>query len=185
MDLVRPAVEHLGSYLDALERGWSPESVRPDAAAEEEEQIRSDPLAFLATMEDRAGQGPPVVLPDGTLAERLPGLRRWMWDGSFCGTIGFRWRPGTADLPPHCLGHVGYSVVPWKRNLGHATAALNLLLPEAAATGLPYVELTTDTDNLASQRVILANGGVFVERFDKPKAYGGEPCLRFRIFLDD
>jgi len=35
-----------------------------------------------------------------------------MWDGEFCGQIAFRWQPGTEALPPHCLGHVGYSVVP-------------------------------------------------------------------------
>jgi predicted acetyltransferase len=41
-----------------------------------------------------------------------------MWDGEFCGSIGLRWLPGTEELPPHCLGHIGYAVVPWKRRLG-------------------------------------------------------------------
>jgi predicted acetyltransferase len=75
-------------------------------------------------------------------------------------------------------------VVPWKRNRGYATTALRVLLPEARAVGLPFVELTTDLVNLASQRVITANGGVLVEEFDKPAAYGGAPSLRFRIQLD-
>jgi predicted acetyltransferase len=38
-----------------------------------------------------------------------------MWDGDFAGAINLRWQPGTAELPPHCLGHIGYGVVPWKR----------------------------------------------------------------------
>ena len=71
-----------------------------------------------------------------------------------------------------------------KRNQGYATAALRQLLPEAKAVGLPYIELTTDRDNVPSQRVITANGGVLVERFDKPEPYGGGPALRFRISLD-
>ncbi|HEY3747138.1 MAG TPA: hypothetical protein VGL17_12890 [Gemmatimonadaceae bacterium] len=49
--------------------------------------------------------------------------------------------------------------------------------------GLPYVELTTDTTNIASQRAILANGGKVVEQFNKPDAYGGAASLRFRIPL--
>ena len=54
-----------------------------------------------------------------------------MWDGEFCGSIGFRWQPGTSTLPPYVLGHIGYAVVPWKRGRGYATQALALLLPEA------------------------------------------------------
>jgi predicted acetyltransferase len=48
---------------------------------------------------------------------------------------------------------------------------------------LPYVELTTDTSNAASQRVIEANGGRVVERFNKPAHYGGAESLRYRIAL--
>jgi predicted acetyltransferase len=97
--------------------------------------------------------------------------------------IGFRWQPGTTALPPTCLGHVGYSVVPWKRGRGYATRALALLLPDAAREGLPYVELTTDEENVASQRVIAANGGRLVERFTKLPAHGGGIGLRFRVTL--
>ncbi len=50
--------------------------------------------------------------------------------------------------------------------------------------GLPYVDLTTDVDNVASQKVITSNGGVLVERFTKPAAYGPDsPALRWRIRL--
>jgi predicted acetyltransferase len=106
-----------------------------------------------------------------------------MWDGEFCGSIGFRWRPGTEELPPHVLGHVGYSVVPWKRRQGYATEAVRQLLPLAAAEGLRYVEITTDPDNVASQRVIEANGGVLVGRFRYLPAYGKDLGVRYRIAL--
>jgi predicted acetyltransferase len=45
------------------------------------------------------------------------------------------------------------------------------------------VELTTDPDNLPSQRVVTSNGGVLMGRFTKPAQYGGDDHLRFRIDL--
>ena len=124
-----------------------------------------------------------MVLPDGSTVTRLPGYHRWMWDGEFCGMIGFRWQPGTSELPPHVLGHIGFSVVPWKRRRGYASRALEMLLPEAKKEGLDYVELTTDETNIASRRVIEANGGKLVDRFKKAAAYGGAESLRYRIHL--
>ena len=182
MELVTPSLAQLDSYVAALRRGWSPDNVRGAAAAQEQlARIEQDAAALLASLDDRLAQGAPIKLPDGSTAQRLPGFVRWMWDGEFCGSIGFRWQPGTAALPPHVLGHVGYTVVPWKRGQGFATQALLALLPEAHALGMPYVEITTDTDNLASQRVIEKAGGVLFERFTQPAAYGGEPGLRWRI----
>ena len=183
MQLVRPTERHLSSYVEALERGWSPNTTRPEAGFEELATIRTDGRAFIAAMEDRSAKGEPIRLPDGSVVRRLPGFRRWMWDGEFCGSIGLRWQEGTTDLPPHCLGHIGYAVVPWKEGLGYAKAALAQLLPEARAVGLPFVDITTDPDNVASQRVILANGGVLVERFIKPPQFGSATGLRYRIEL--
>ncbi len=130
-----------------------------------------------------SGRSTPVILADGSFVPRIPGFRRWMWDGDFAGTIGFRWVPGTPALPPHCSGHIGYSVVPWKRRRGYATAALALMLPEARQRGLPYVELVTDIDNLPSQRVILANGGALVGDFQLGPEHGSAAARRFRIPL--
>lgn len=184
MELVWPAEEYLPGYVDALERGWSADNVRPEAAIREQlDHIARDPADFLRSLVDREGKGAPVVMRDGSTMPRLPGYRKWMWDGEFCGSIGFRWQPGTSALPPHVLGHVGYTVVPWKRGRGYATLALKLILPEARAEGLEYVEFTTDPDNVPSQRVILANGGVRVERFTKLPQLGGTEGLRYRIYL--
>jgi predicted acetyltransferase len=183
MQLVWPAREYLPEYAAALRRGWSPDNLRPEAALEELECIAADPDGFLAEQVDRDAKGPPIILPGGTTVPRLPGIHRWMWDGEFCGSIGFRWQPGTPELPPYCLGHIGYSVVPWKRRRGYATQALADILPEARLVGLPYVELTTDTSNVASRRVIEANGGRVVERFNKAAHYGGAESLRLRIEL--
>ena len=183
MRLVRPAPEHLESYVAALGRGWSPDNERAAAGQEELLRVRDDPVAFLGSMEDREANGPAVTLPDGTRVPRLPGIRRWMWDGAFAGSIGFRWQPGSPALPPHCLGHIGYAVVPWKQGRGYAKAALRAILQEARAVDLPYVEITADAANVASQRVIDSAGGVLHERFRKPAAFGGGEALRYRIAL--
>lgn len=183
MNLVQPAPEHLASYIEALERGWSDDSQRPGAGMETLTRIQADAAAFLEEQTDPEGLGPSVTLPDGTRVPRLPSYTRWMWDGEFAGSISFRWRPGTTDLPPYCLGHIGYNVVPWKRGLGYATRALGLILPLARDLAFPFVELTTDTTNIASQRVILKNGGEFFERFTKPASSGGHEGFRYRIPL--
>lgn len=184
MELVWPSLEFLPGYVDALKRDWSPDNVRGEAATREHlEEITKDAAAFVAGLVDREASGPPIVLADGSTAPRLPGYQRWIWDGEFCGLIGFRWQPGTEALPPTCLGHIGYKVVPWKQRRGYATEALRLLLPEARAEGLRYVEITTEPDNLASRRVIEANGGVLVEEFVKPKGLGGTPALKYHVRL--
>lgn len=182
MELVWPSLATLAEYVSALEHGWTPDNERGREAADEElRRIEESPSRFIASLVDLQGIGPAVQLPDGSLVPRLPGYRKWMWDGGFCGSINLRWQPGTGALPWYCLGHVGYSVVPWKRRQGHATRALALLLPEAKALGLPYLELTTDAGNVASQKVILASGGVLLGEEEKPQAYRGGRLLRYRI----
>ena len=184
IELSTPTLARLPRYVEALQRGWSPDSLRGRVAAEEQlAVIAQDAAGFVDRQTDPEALGGPVTLPDGSIVTRIPGRHFWIWDGDFCGTLGFRWQNGTAALPAHVLGHVGYGIVPWKCRMGCATAALRLLLPLARAQGLPHLEITTDPDNLASQKVIAANGGALVERFTKPAAFGGTPGLRFRIAL--
>ncbi len=182
--LLRPAAEYLPAYIAALERGYSPSTSRAEKRIEELDAIVADAEAFIASCEDLEARGAPIVLPDGSRVPRLPGFQRWMWDGDFAGSVGLRWQVGTPELPAWCHGHVGYSVVEWKRGRGYATAALAMILPEARAVGLPYVEIVTSPENAASQRVIAANGGVLIERFRMVAAYhGGGAALRYRIAL--
>jgi len=182
--LERPTLAMLPSYVAALSTGYSPDNMRGRAAAEEElARIEADPAGFLAGLDDPHALGGPIPLPDGSFVPRLPGYVRWIWDGEFAGAIGFRWQDGTSELPPYALGHIGYSVVPWRQRRVYATQALALTIPAARAMGMAWLTLTTDPGNLASQKTIEANGGVLIERFRKIAAWGGGETLRYRIVL--
>lgn len=184
MELVRPRLEHIERYIAARVRGFSFDlNPDPAAAARLTAQIQADPVAYLASVEELDPTGQTVTLVDGSTVPRLPQYTRWMWDDDFAGVITFRWQRGTTALPDYVLGHIGYAVVEWKRGRGYATQALHDMLAIPRTEGLDSVELTTNVDNLASQRVILNNGGVFVERFDRPPSQGGAPLHRYRIDL--
>ena len=186
MILIAPSMDALPSYRAALERGWSSEAAAEDPAqaARELAEIDADPQAFVAALNEPTRGGRPITLPDGSEVPRLPGIRRWMWDDDYVGAISVRWQPGTMELPPYCLGHIGYAVVPWQRRRGHASSALGQMLTIARDEGLPYVDIVTDVDNLASQQVVRANGGELVEEFTTVAASGSRPVLRFRVLLN-
>ena len=56
-------------------------------------------------------------------------------------------------------GHIGYDVRPSARRAGHATRMLALALPIAHELGIDPALLTCDATNIASRKVIEANGG--------------------------
>jgi RimJ/RimL family protein N-acetyltransferase len=191
--LVSPGPEHVPAYRAALQNGYWPSNLRGAASAREQlDHLQLDPQGFLAAKDDPQGLGPAVVLPDGSMAARLPGLVRWIWldqpssEGpalGFAGSIGLRWMAGHAPLPPHVLGHIGYSVVPWQRRQGLATWALGAVLPLARQQGMNRLEITTDPDNVASQRVIESHGGLLLGRYARGAAMGGGEILRYQIVL--
>ena len=184
VELRTPTLELLPHYVAALRRGWTPDHLLGRAAIDEQMlAIDQDAAGFVARQTDLEALGDAVTLPDGSKVARIPGRQYWIWDGEFCGRLSIRWQPGMSTLPPHVLGHVGYTVVAWRRGQGVATQAVRAVLPYARAQGLRYVEVTTDPDNLASQKVITANGGRLIESFVRPAAYGSMPALRYRIAL--
>lgn len=72
-------------------------------------------------------------------------------------------------------GHIGYAIRPSMRGMGLGTKQLKLVLNEAKRLGIDRVLVTTNPDNVISQRVILACGG-------KPEHLSPDKC-RFWIHL--
>ena len=58
-------------------------------------------------------------------------------------------------------GHCGYSVRPTERGKGYAKEMLRLNIQNAKALGIPKLLITCDVSNAASEKTILANGGVY------------------------
>jgi predicted acetyltransferase len=186
IELVTPSQRHLQSYTAALQRGWIPNEMRPESGREALDRIGKDSDAFLSWLCD-SKPDETIPLPDGTLVPRLPSLTKWLWDGAFCGSIQFRWQEVAGrvvdELPHYCLGHIGYGVVPWKQRQGLATKALALMLPIARDKGITKLQINTQPATLASQRVIEANGGQFIQAITLPKFYGHAEEWIYQIVL--
>lgn len=183
VELVVPSLELLPDYLDAVRRGWMGDRVLFGSPEELLALAEQDPQLVLDRLRDRSTDGV-LYYRDGSAGPRVPALFRWVWDGGFAGNIDLRCQPGGDDrLPDDIPGHVGYATVEWKRGRGYATRALSLMLALAKAEGMTQVELVTDVDNVASQRVVERNGGVRVEEFEQTDRLGGGHAVRWHITL--
>jgi predicted acetyltransferase len=120
----------------------------------------ADPAEFaryLRQLEQEAQDQSPR--PEG----RVPQTTLWWVAGDeYLGRISIRHRL-TARLRA-IGGHIGYDIRPSARQRGHATAMLAAALPVARSLGIDQALLTCDEDNLASHRVIEANGGVLADK---------------------
>ena len=110
--ILRPGLAEEPSHLAALRAGWSPDNLWQAVAQEQVALVASDARAFIAHLRDPGAQAGPVTLPDGSSVARLPGITRWVWGGVFWRSVNLRWQPGTAALPDHVLGHVGFPSCP-------------------------------------------------------------------------
>ena len=78
-------------------------------------------------------------------------------------------------------GHCGYSVRPTERGKGYAAEMLRLNIQNAKTLGIPKMLVTCNSVNIASEKTIVANGGVY----EKTILVDGCEMKRYWITVDD
>lgn len=77
-------------------------------------------------------------------------------------------------------GHCGYTVRPSDRGYGYAKEILRLNLRNAKGLGIDKLLITCHSDNTASEKTILANGGVY----EKTITVDGTEIKRYWIIVE-
>ncbi|GIJ43279.1 hypothetical protein Val02_01650 [Virgisporangium aliadipatigenens] len=160
--LVLPAVEFHASFLGAMAefqaegRGSADDLTMIGDEIREHAPLWTSPDAFRGYVLGLRAQAleetprPEWMVPDTTL---------WWVDGVvYLGRVSIRHR--LSERLRLVGGHIGYDVRPSARRRGHATAMLRAALPVARGLGIDSALVTCDVTNVASRRVIEANGGV-------------------------
>lgn len=152
--LVLPDSKYIDSYVEALKEKYRI-GIRPLMSDEEIEKIIADPFPHLDAQNRQGGYFTPE---DGIERPKVPYNLYWLVDGDeFIGGISLRY--SLNDFLEKHAGHAGYGIRPSKKKQGYATKMLGLALSIFKQQGVFQVMLTADEDNVASWKVIEANGG--------------------------
>jgi predicted acetyltransferase len=146
--LVVPSIKFKESYLSAVEEG----------KYETGSTILSKPAinqSFDEFVEQKKEEALGLHLPKG----HVSATELWLIDNyEFIGRANIRHK-----LTDHLLkmgGHIGYWIRPSKRKKGYGKKILALSLLEAEKLGVNQALVTCDDTNVASCKIIEANGGI-------------------------
>lgn len=174
--LVLASPAYARSYIEALREGFR----RGDGAAKtsgEVDRIEADFDTYFQELTRKTGD---VVLPNGILVPRVPSDVYWLVDAdTFIGEAGIRYR--LSDWLMQVGGHVGYGIRPQFQRQGHGTLILKLALERLRDCGIDRALITCFDSNIASAKIIEANGGVLENVIDDPR--GGGKSRRYWIDL--
>lgn len=172
MELVEPSVLYKESFIEAMGEYQAQETGdrRRSYDLEMAELHYGFPSYVSRLLEESKGKH----LPAGF----VPQTTYWMVDGEeFIGRVSIR-HSLTKDLMK-VGGHIGFDIRPSKRKMGNGKKILELALPLAKYFDLEKVLITCNENNIASKKIIEANGGVLENIVKQP---GGQPSkLRYWI----
>jgi len=161
-ELVLPSMRLQRSFLLGMEE------FAAEGRCGDESMIGRDMARFGAKWETAAGFA--------EFLTKLEAVRHTPPDVGFVCSTTFWWAEGDEfigriairhELNARLLewgGHIGYDVRSSRRRQGHATRMLAAALPEARKLGIERVLITCEPANVASRKVIEANGGVFEDQ---------------------
>jgi predicted acetyltransferase len=165
--LAPPALRHARSYVAALREGFR----RGEQEIVLEPQVRAiaaDFGGYVAAITDQTGD---IWLPTGEMVRKVPFSLHWLCVGDeFIGEASIR-----HQLNDHLRregGHVGYGIRPSRRRLGYGRRILMLALAECWRLGLKRALVTCLESNVASARIIEANGGSLENVISAPSGRG-------------
>jgi len=174
--LTPPSRRVRSSVIAALREGFR-RGTRPALRPREIDRVERDFDGFIAA---RLEQTREIVLPGGRRVPAVPSSLHWLIAGdTFIGELSFRHELN--DYLRQSGGHIGYGIRPSWRGLGYGKRILALGIVEARRRGIRRMLVTCHDDNLASARVIEANGGVLQDVVDD--IFGGGPLRRYWIDL--
>ncbi|MCY3573668.1 MAG: GNAT family N-acetyltransferase [Chloroflexi bacterium] len=163
--LVSPAAAYKASYIDAvceyIREGhrdlWDPEILRANFAE------------YLQTLRDKES---------APLAGMVPATLYWLIlpGGIYAGELDLR-HVLNEDLR-RFGGHIGYSIRPSLRRRGYGRLICRLGIQAARARGIGDILITCDEDNIASRKIIEANGGELLDIIN-----AGQRALTRRYWL--
>ena len=175
-ELVAPSLRHARSYVAALREEFR-RGAQERVSERRIRQIEADFARYIAAITDQSGS---LRLPTGEVVPKVPFSVLWLVDGDeFIGEASIR-----HELNPYLLkegGHVGYGIRPSRRRQGYGRLILALALEECRLRGIERVLVTCLEDNIASARIIEANGGTLENVIDDPAGRG--PLRRYWISL--
>jgi len=174
--LAPPAPRHARSYVAALREGFR-RGVQEIVSERRIRQIEVDFGGYLAAITDQRGY---ITLPTGERVRKVPFSLHWLCEGDeFIGEASVR-----HQLNAHLLqegGHVGYGIRPSRQGRGYGKRILALALLECRRLGMERALVTCLDANVASAKIIEANGGRLENVISAPSGSG--PLRRYWITL--
>jgi len=154
--LVRPSAQYKNSFIQAtyeyiqenLGISWNPKIL--------EERFQE----YIRTIHDQETD---------PMAGYVPSTQFWLIANgdTYAGEIDVRHMLN--DSLRQYGGHIGYKVRPTLRRLGYGKLMCQLGIQEARKMGLTDLLITCDDDNIGSQKIIEASGGILQDKIDNDR----------------
>ena len=172
MKLVNPTIKYKDSYFDLVKSAKENGDISEMGNAYRENENFD---AMIKRLKDRS-------LGKNLMKQDVPSSIKWIIENNeVVGTIDLRHILNKSYFER--LGHVAYYIHPLKRNKGYATNALSLAINWYKKKSINKILITCYSDNEASKKVIINNGGVLEKSV--PDSVSNKIINRYLININD